>query len=160
EEGNPFPDYPKQTATDFLKVQSTYAVAKPIFGPLSATQPYAPPLPTTSPTGTFPVTLQGNIDEGLLGKGKVSLYRVDLADPFQRGVLVGSSPLTAINSVPDFGFDAPDVSNSANPNHNNGFWYSPPNGSPPDGSPWTFTQPTPIDGAGLVANSSAFNNPN
>ena len=39
-------------------------------------------LPTTSPTGTFPVTLQGNVDEGLLGQAKVSLYRaIAPADP-------------------------------------------------------------------------------
>src|SRR5262249_44288988 len=37
------------------------------------------------------------------------------------------------------------------------YWYSPPSGS---GSPWNFTSaPIPGDGAGLVANGSAFNNP-
>src|SRR5262249_13870183 len=105
EGGNPFPDYPNKTPTDYLHIQSTYTVPQPSFGPNPPPQGgSAPPVPA-SPTGTFPVTLTGNIDEGLLGQAKVSLYRVSLADPFQRGVLVGSSPLTASNSVLDSGFE-------------------------------------------------------
>jgi hypothetical protein len=93
--GNPFPDYPNPSAADVLKIQATWHVPKPTFGPRDALPPYVPVVPPT-PSGTFPVTLQGTIDEGFLtsGKATVSVFRVLVQDPQQRAVLLGTSPLT------------------------------------------------------------------
>src|SRR5262249_11663296 len=58
EGGNPSPDYPKKTTNDYLNIQDSYYAPPPSFGRSPAPKGgYSPPLPTTSPTGTFPVTL-------------------------------------------------------------------------------------------------------
>jgi hypothetical protein len=94
---NPFPDYPNPGAADVLKIQATSHIPKPTFGPRGAKAPYVPVVPQT-PGGTFPVTLQGTIDESFLTSGKeVSLYRVLVQDPQQRAVLIGTSQLTQVS---------------------------------------------------------------
>jgi hypothetical protein len=98
EGGNPFPDYPNPNAADVLKIQATWHVPKPTFGPRNVLAPYALIVPPT-PGGTFPVVLQGTIDDGFLtsGQAQVSLYRVLAGDPQQKGVLLGTLPLTRIS---------------------------------------------------------------
>src|SRR5262249_6033219 len=80
------------TFPDVLKVTSTYHIPKPTFGPRNPPTPYAPAVPAT-PAGTFPVVLQGTMDEGVLtsGKGQGSLYRVRADDPDQKAVLIGTA---------------------------------------------------------------------
>ncbi len=147
--GNPFPDYPNKTPTDYLNIQDTYTVPSPTFGPVSSPNGGEPPLlPSTSPTGAFPVTLQGNVDEGLLGQAKVTLYRISLADPDRRGVLIGSSALTATNIVSNPGFESPQAPFTVPPATNSLYWYN------PSGASWTFST-----SSGLVANGSGFSNP-
>jgi hypothetical protein len=91
--GNPFPSYasPAAAAGDDLKIQASYNLPQPTFGPRDTQVPYSPSVPKT-PTGTFPVTLQGTMDEGFIGQQKttVSLYRVLAEDPQQRPVLIGT----------------------------------------------------------------------
>src|SRR5262249_3030329 len=90
--GNPFPDYPNPNAADVLKIQATWHIPKPTFGPRNSQTPYVPVVPQ-APTGTFPVQLQGTIDDGFLqpgSKAHVSLYRLLGSDPQQRAVLIGT----------------------------------------------------------------------
>src|SRR5262249_3727246 len=86
----------KQGDPDDLKLQSTYQIPPPVFGPPAAKVPTVPQTPP-HPTGDFPVTLQGAMDEGLISKATVALYRLKVADPFHRGVLVGKVTPTAID---------------------------------------------------------------
>jgi hypothetical protein len=94
EGGNPFPGYadPTAAAGDELKVQATYHIPRPTFGARNAQGPYQPTVPP-APGGTFPVVLQGSMDEGFLGQPKttVELYRVLANDPPQRAVLIGTA---------------------------------------------------------------------
>jgi hypothetical protein len=93
--GNPFPSYVSPTAAvadDDLKIQASYNVPQPTFGPRDAQVPYLPSVPKT-PGATFPVTLHGTMDEAFIGQPKttVSLYRVLASDPQQRPVLIGTA---------------------------------------------------------------------
>jgi hypothetical protein len=92
--GNPFPSYvsPTATAGDDLKIQATYNLPQPTFGPRDAQVPYVPSVPKT-PGGMFPVVLQGTMDEAFVGKPQttVSLYRVLVNDPQQQAVLIGTA---------------------------------------------------------------------
>jgi hypothetical protein len=95
--GNPFPDYPNPNAADVLKVQATWHVPKPTFGPRNAGT-YVPVVTQTS-SDTYSVTLQGTADDAFLqpgSKAQVSLYRVLVQDPQQRAVLIGTKPLTQV----------------------------------------------------------------
>jgi hypothetical protein len=115
--GNPFPNFGTSDAsTDHLDVQVVAHSAKPIFGDIGSTTPYQPTLPTTSPAGTFPITVAGNVVDAYRDQTKVTLYRTSSADPFRRPVLIQTvnatasstspSAVTATFDVPIFGLDA------------------------------------------------------
>jgi hypothetical protein len=97
EGGNPFPNYPSVKAPDVLKVESTYQIPKPVFGPPTGQGGGIPVVVPLGPTGDFPMTLQGAMDGDLIPQASVSLYRVLASDPFRRGVLVDRLTPTQID---------------------------------------------------------------
>src|SRR5262249_49193574 len=100
--GDPFPDYPNPQAPDVLKIVPTYQIPKPVFGPPKGPGGGIPVVVPLAPTGDFPLTLQGAMDDDLIPNAAVSLYRVQASDPFRRGVLVDRETPTRLDpKTPD-----------------------------------------------------------
>ena len=84
--------------TDYLNIQDTYTVPSPRSGPCLPERRRTPLLPSTSPTGAFPVRCRETLTRAPQpGEGHPLPHRP--YRPVQRGVLVGSSALTATNVV-------------------------------------------------------------